>query len=75
MVTNNYIYAETVSDLFLINEILMKVFQVLSLMQFSDNDALTEDFIVETMQPNLNFIYRNYDALRQWFSTRNLSIK
>jgi len=58
MVTNNYIYAET----------------VLSLMQFSEDESLTEDFIIETMQPNTNFVYRNYDALRQWFDGRNLSV-
>jgi len=54
-VTNNYIQAERVMSLvFLLPE----------------GHEMTEEGIVELLQPNLDFIYRNLDELREWFDER-----
>ncbi|KAG4071747.1 hypothetical protein HA402_011901 [Bradysia odoriphaga] len=55
IVANNYIQAET----------------VMSLVQYASDDEITEEMIVEIVQPNLNFIYRNAEALTEWFNERS----
>ena len=43
-------------------------------MQYASDDEVTEQLIIETTQPNLNFVYRNAEALTQWFDERNGNI-
>lgn len=45
--------------------------QVLSLVRYASDDEITEELIIEITQPNLNFVYRNAEALTQWFAERN----